>query len=111
LHDELQLGIDGNNGRKFVFEIWIRDTGCPPPKAVKYMDFHRRKLLLIHPKSFLRKEIRAGYRAPYLLELSNGLRRENSIVKSWRSSDVPTQELFDEVRSVKGVVRMRQGTF
>jgi N-glycosylase/DNA lyase len=54
-------------------------------------------------ESFLRKEIRCGYRAPYLLELSQKVAGGKLAVEEWRTSDAPTQELFERVRSVKGV--------
>jgi 3-methyladenine DNA glycosylase/8-oxoguanine DNA glycosylase len=54
-------------------------------------------------EKFLRKEIRAGYRAPYLLELSKKVAKGTLDIESWRSSSLPTEELFKEVRSVKGI--------
>ena len=54
-------------------------------------------------EKFLRTEIRAGYRAPYLLELSKRIVNGDIDPETWRSSDLPTGELFDQVRSVKGV--------
>jgi N-glycosylase/DNA lyase len=54
-------------------------------------------------EKFLRKEIRAGYRAPYLLELSRRVVTKDIELESWRTSTLTTEELFEEVRSVKGV--------
>lgn len=54
-------------------------------------------------ESFLRREIRAGYRAPYLLELSRRVANGDLDLESWRHSNLPTHELFELVRSVKGV--------
>ncbi|MGA7161605.1 MAG: 3-methyladenine DNA glycosylase [Bacteroidota bacterium] len=54
-------------------------------------------------ESFLRKEIRCGYRAPYLLELSRKIVSGKLGIEEWRTSEAPTEELFEEVRSVKGV--------
>lgn len=54
-------------------------------------------------EKFLRKEIRAGYRAPYLLELSRQVAAGSLPIEQWRDSTLPTDELFDEVRSVKGI--------
>ncbi len=54
-------------------------------------------------ESFLRKEIRCGYRAPYLLELSKKIAGGKLNVEKWRTSQEPTEELFKQVRSVKGV--------
>jgi 3-methyladenine DNA glycosylase/8-oxoguanine DNA glycosylase len=52
---------------------------------------------------FLRKKIRAGYRAPYLLELARRVVNRSIDPESWRRSTQATEELFGEVRSVKGV--------
>lgn len=54
-------------------------------------------------EQFLRKHIRAGYRAPYLLELSRHIVKGRLNVESWGSSSLPTSELFEEVRAVKGI--------
>ena len=54
-------------------------------------------------ESFLRKEIRCGYRAPYLLELSRNIASGKMAVEEWRISEAPTEELFKHVRTVKGV--------
>lgn len=54
-------------------------------------------------EKFLRKEIRAGYRAPYLLELSRRIVKRDLDIESWRTSTLTTDELFKEVHSVKGV--------
>ena len=54
-------------------------------------------------EKFLRKEIRAGYRAPYLLEVSRRIIKGDLEIESWRQSTMPTEELYKLVRSVKGV--------
>lgn len=54
-------------------------------------------------EAFLRKEIRCGYRAPYLLEFARRITTGNLSIEQWRKSEAPTEALFDEVRSVKGV--------
>lgn len=54
-------------------------------------------------EKYLRKEIRAGYRAPYLLELSKRIINGKLNIDSWRESTTSTVELFKEVRSIKGV--------
>ena len=55
------------------------------------------------PESFIRKEIRAGYRSPYLKEFAEAVASGTMDVESWRHSVLPTEELFRCVRSVKGV--------
>jgi len=54
-------------------------------------------------EKFLRKEIHAGYRAPYLLQLSRRVVKGQLDLESWRTVDAPTEELYKEVSSVKGV--------
>ncbi len=54
-------------------------------------------------EKFMRKEIRAGYRSPYLLELSRRVIKNEIDMESWRDCTTPTVELFAEVRSVKGI--------
>ena len=54
-------------------------------------------------ESSLRKEIRCGYRAPYLLELSRRVAEGSLKLEGWRTSTQSTEELFEEVRSIKGV--------
>jgi 3-methyladenine DNA glycosylase/8-oxoguanine DNA glycosylase len=54
-------------------------------------------------ESYLRKEIRCGYRAPYLLELSRKISNGTLEIEQWRASTIPTEELFKEVRAIKGV--------
>jgi len=52
---------------------------------------------------YLRKEIRCGYRAPYLLELSRKIANGALEIEQWRTSELSTEELFANVRTVKGV--------
>ena len=54
-------------------------------------------------ESFLRSKVRSGYRSPYLLELSRNVADGKIDLESWRSSALSTEELFREMRSVKGV--------
>jgi len=54
-------------------------------------------------EKFIRKEIRAGYRAPYILELSRDVADGKLDIEKWRSSDLPTADLYKEIHSVRGV--------
>jgi N-glycosylase/DNA lyase len=51
----------------------------------------------------MRKEIRTGYRSPYLLELAERVASGKLDLESWRTSTLPTDRLYKEVRAVKGV--------
>jgi 3-methyladenine DNA glycosylase/8-oxoguanine DNA glycosylase len=52
---------------------------------------------------FLRKEIKAGYRAPFLLELAGRTASGECNPEEWRTSTRATEDLFEEMRGVKGV--------
>lgn len=52
---------------------------------------------------FVRKNIRAGYRSPYLIEFAERVASGKLDLESWRTSTLTTVELFKEVRSVKGI--------
>jgi N-glycosylase/DNA lyase len=52
---------------------------------------------------FLRKHIKAGYRSPFLLEFAKKVASGKLNVERWRSSKLPTEALFKELRSIKGV--------
>jgi 3-methyladenine DNA glycosylase/8-oxoguanine DNA glycosylase len=51
----------------------------------------------------LRKEIKAGYRSPYLLELAERVASGKLNLEAWKESSLSTDELFKEMRSVKGI--------
>ena len=53
--------------------------------------------------SFFRDKIRAGYRAPYLQELAQRVASGVLDVESWLTSELPHNELMNELKSVKGV--------
>ena len=54
-------------------------------------------------EKYIRKEIRAGYRSPYILELARNAASRKIDLESWRQSSLPTQQLYEEVGSVKGI--------
>jgi 3-methyladenine DNA glycosylase/8-oxoguanine DNA glycosylase len=54
-------------------------------------------------EAFLRKEIRSGYRSPYLIEFAEQVASGEVDIESWRSSPLATADLFNEVRSIKGM--------
>jgi N-glycosylase/DNA lyase len=54
-------------------------------------------------EQFLRKHIKAGYRSPFLLEFAKKVASGKLNVERWRSSKLPTEALFKELRSIKGV--------
>jgi 3-methyladenine DNA glycosylase/8-oxoguanine DNA glycosylase len=54
-------------------------------------------------ESYIRKEIRAGYRSPYIVELAKRVHSRDLDLEAWRHSTSNAAELFAEVRSVKGL--------
>jgi N-glycosylase/DNA lyase len=54
-------------------------------------------------ESFLRKQVKAGYRSPFILELAERVAAGTLDIESWRSSPLPTPALFEEMRTVRGI--------
>src|SRR5690606_27725967 len=52
---------------------------------------------------FYREEIRAGYRSPYLHELAEAVAEGRVDPEAWLASDLPTLELKQEIKRVKGI--------
>jgi N-glycosylase/DNA lyase len=75
------LGREGADGRRTF----------PSPEAMALM-----------PVSFFEKEVRAGYRAPYLKELADRVASGSLNVEEWLTTSVPTVELVKQIKSVKG---------
>ena len=51
---------------------------------------------------FYRDEIKAGYRSPYFVELANGVASATLDPESWLTTDMPTDELKKQIKSLKG---------
>jgi 3-methyladenine DNA glycosylase/8-oxoguanine DNA glycosylase len=52
---------------------------------------------------FFRKEIKSGYRSPHFIELAEKVASKKLDIESWRTSSLPTEELFTQMLTVKGV--------
>ncbi len=61
------------------------------------------EIIAAQTESFVRKEIRAGYRAPYIIELTDMVASGKVDVEQFRNSARPTDELYREFISLKGV--------
>jgi N-glycosylase/DNA lyase len=66
-------------------------------------DFPTPEALASTSESFLRKTIRAGYRSPFLLEFAEKVAIRKLDVEQWRYTELSTDALFNELRSVKGI--------
>lgn len=53
-------------------------------------------------EKFYRDEIRAGYRSPYFLELAEAVAIGTLDPESWLTTDLPTDELKKQIKSLKG---------
>jgi len=67
-------------------------AGFPTPQAMANQD-----------EAFYRAEIKAGYRAPYFIELAQKVAGGELDPEQWLHSDLPTPELKKEMKKVKGV--------
>jgi 3-methyladenine DNA glycosylase/8-oxoguanine DNA glycosylase len=76
------LGGESNDGKR----------AFPTPEAMALM-----------PLKFYVKDVRAGYRAPYLKELAERVASGSLNVEGWITSSLPTRELLKEMQGVKGV--------
>ena len=54
-------------------------------------------------ESALRTRVKAGYRAPYLLQLARAIESGAVEPERWRDPNIPTDDLYHDVRSIKGV--------
>lgn len=54
-------------------------------------------------EKWLRKEISCGYRAPFLLKLCRDISNKKIDVESFRHSNLPSEELYWRLRSIKGI--------
>jgi N-glycosylase/DNA lyase len=78
----LNLGREGKDGRRTF----------PSAQAMALM-----------PTSFYTNEVRAGYRSPYLKELSDRVASGELNVEAWLHSPLSTKDLIKEMKQVKGV--------
>lgn len=65
--------------------------------------FPTAKAMASKQESFYRDEIRAGYRSPYFVELSDAVASGKLDPEAWLCSDLPTAELKKEIKKVKGI--------
>jgi 3-methyladenine DNA glycosylase/8-oxoguanine DNA glycosylase len=54
-------------------------------------------------EGFLRESVRAGYRSPFILEFATAVADGKLDVEGWRSSPLTTDQLFEQVKTVKGM--------
>jgi N-glycosylase/DNA lyase len=56
-----------------------------------------------HDEAFYRNEIKAGYRSPFFVELAESVASNSVDPEKWLTSDLPTEELKKQIKSVKGI--------
>lgn len=85
---------------KMVTEL-TRNLGSPAPGG--FHAFPTPEVMAHAPGNFYRDVMRAGYRAPYFKELAERIASGSLDVEGWLHSELPTDELKREMKSVKGV--------
>ena len=73
------------------------------PAADGKCAFPAAEIMAAQTPEFYRDEMRAGYRAPYFLELAESAASGRFDPEKWISSDLSTPELKKEMKKVKGV--------
>lgn len=79
----------------------VKKLGVPGPGGL--CAFPDPAALARKSEGFMRKDIRSGYRSPYLVEFAERVASGELDVESWRTSPLSTPDLFEAVRSVKGM--------
>ena len=78
----------------------VNELGCESDDGRK--SFPTAAVMARRPEKFFRDKIRAGYRSSYLRELAQRVASGALDVESWLATDLPTKELMNEIKSVKG---------
>jgi 3-methyladenine DNA glycosylase/8-oxoguanine DNA glycosylase len=86
---------------EIMVENLVGELGRPFDESLR--SFPSPEALAGSTEQFLRKNIKAGYRSPFLLEFAKNVASGKLDVERWRSSELPTSDLFQELRSIKGV--------
>ncbi len=68
-----------------------------------FRGFPSATLLAGTTEQFLRREVKAGYRAPYLLQLADRVASGKLDPEQWRDPRIPTEELLKSLLAVKGI--------
>lgn len=79
----------------------VEEFGVPFDDSLK--SFPTPEDLARTTEQYLRKNIKAGYRSPFLLEFATAIVEGKLNVESWRTTSLPTPLLYKELRSIKGV--------
>jgi 3-methyladenine DNA glycosylase/8-oxoguanine DNA glycosylase len=78
----------------------VNELGCESDDGRK--SFPTAAAMARRPEKFFRDRVRAGYRSSYLRELAQRVASGALDVESWLVTDLPTKELMNEIKSVKG---------
>ena len=78
-------------------------SAADPPHGHGLRDFPPPDAIAGSSESFLRSEVKLGYRAPFVLALSRRVAQGKLDIESFRTADIPAQELLRELRAIKGI--------
>jgi len=79
----------------------VNELGCETDDGRK--SFPTALAMARKNEKFYRDKIRAGYRAPYLMELAKRVTSGELDVESWLTLDLPHDQFMKELKRVKGV--------
>ncbi|NHI83298.1 MAG: hypothetical protein EAX81_03230 [Candidatus Thorarchaeota archaeon] len=81
----------------------VEQFGTPVKKGSSQKAFPTPTRLARTSEDVLRKETRLGYRAPYVLELAESIKKDDINLESFKNSDLPTEQLRKKLLTIKGV--------
>lgn len=81
----------------------VEKLGAPTAAGSGRRAFPTAAAMAAQPVEFYRDEIRAGYRAPYFVELAERVAGGELDPEQWLHTDLPTPALKKEMKKVKGV--------
>ncbi|HXF42394.1 MAG TPA: hypothetical protein VNK26_01515 [Pyrinomonadaceae bacterium] len=67
-----------------------------------YRTFPKAEAIAARSEKYMREVIRAGYRAPYLIEFSEGVASGRIKPEEWQDPEISTEELRKKLLSIKG---------
>ncbi len=86
---------------EIMVENLVGELGTPFDGSIK--SFPAPEIIAGTTEQFLRKKIKAGYRSPFILKFAEDVASGRLEVENWRYSGLPTEILFKNLISIKGI--------
>jgi 3-methyladenine DNA glycosylase/8-oxoguanine DNA glycosylase len=84
-------------------ESLVYQFGSPLPGSDGEFSFPGPEQIAVSSEQILRDETRLGYRAPYILDLARRVDSGAFDLERLKTTDMPVEDLFKELTSIKGV--------